>query len=133
MFLTHELRITDPMLRMTRMEKLARFTAMTGERRDPEYPNISDAAHRSDLGPAHVNAVIEVLAKLPHALPHDTKLAAEQTMAEISVDLTPSEIITAGGRLLAHLDPDGELTDDHDRTRRRNLWLNRQDAQRCRN
>ncbi|MCS3877407.1 hypothetical protein M2359_001036 [Gordonia amarae] len=129
MFLTHELRITDPMLRMTRMEKLARFTAMTGERRDPEYPNISDAAHRGDLGPAHVNAVIEVLAKLPHALPHDTKLAAEQTMAEISVDLTPSEIITAGGRLLAHLDPDGELTDDHDRTRRRNLWLNRQDAQ----
>ena len=119
----------DPVLRLRRMEKLARFTAMTGERREPEYPHVSEAAHRGDLGPGHVNAVIEVLTKLPHALPHDTKLAAEQTMAEISVELTPAEIVTAGGRLLAHLDPDGELTDDRDRKRQRNLWLNRQDAQ----
>ncbi len=129
MFVTHELRVTDPVLRLRRMEKLARFTAMTGERREPEYPNIADAARRGELGAGHVNAVIEVLTKLPQGLPHDTKVAAEQTMAEISVELTPAEIVTAGGRLLAHLEPDGELTDDRDRKRRRNLWLNRQDAQ----
>ncbi|MDJ0010284.1 DUF222 domain-containing protein, partial [Gordonia alkanivorans] len=54
--------------------------------------------------------------------------AAERQMAEIAVDHTPADITALGARLLAHLDPDGTLTDDTDRKRRRNLSVNRQRA-----
>ncbi|MHC3004885.1 DUF222 domain-containing protein, partial [Gordonia sp. GN26] len=39
---------------------------------------------------------------------------------------TPADIAALGARLLAHLDPDGTLADDTDRTRRRNLSVHRQ-------
>ncbi len=49
-------------------------------------------------------------------------------MAEYATWMTPPEIERAGARLLAHLDPDGVLTDLEDRRRRRKLWINRQRA-----
>ena len=62
-------------------------------------------------------------------LPHDKKVAAEATLAGLACEHTPAEIGELGHRLLDNLDPDGELTDDSDRKRRRNVWVNRQDAQ----
>ncbi len=56
------------------------------------------------------------------------KVAAERQMAEIAIDHTPADITQLGARLLAHLDPDGTLTDDTDQKRRRNLWIGRQRA-----
>ena len=62
-------------------------------------------------------------------LPHDKKVAAEATLAGLACEHTPAEIGELGHRLLDNLDPDGELTDDSHRKRRRNVWVNRQDAQ----
>ncbi len=62
-------------------------------------------------------------------LPHDKKVAAEATLAGLACEHTPAEIGELGHRLLDNLDPDAELTDDSHRKRRRNVWVNRQDAQ----
>ena len=62
-------------------------------------------------------------------LPHDKKVAAEATLAGLACEHTPAEIGELGQRLLDNLDPDGELSDGSDRKRRRNVWVNRQDAQ----
>lgn len=47
------------------------------------------------------------------------KVAAERQMAEIAEAHTPADITHWGARLLAHLDPDGTLSDDTDQKRRR--------------
>ena len=96
---------------------------------DPKYPTLAAGFAEGAVGAAHVRKVAEILDKIPHRLPHDRTVAAEKTLAELAREHTPAELTTLGMRLLAHLDPDGELTDAKDRARRRNLWLNRQDAQ----
>ncbi|WP_347958157.1 DUF222 domain-containing protein, partial [Gordonia aichiensis] len=47
----------------------------------------------------------------------------EAQLAAVARDLTPDGVRMAGVRLLAHLDPDGQLTDDRDRRRRRGVAL----------
>ncbi|GAC67827.1 hypothetical protein GS4_11_00955 [Gordonia soli NBRC 108243] len=56
-------------------------------------------------------------------------MAAEVALAEHARTLSPSALRQMGVRLLAHLDPDGALTDDRDRAWQRSMTLSRQDAQ----
>ena len=128
-FLNVALRVSDPGRRTDQMEATASFRQLSGEVSDPKYPTLAAAFAEGAVGPAHVRKVAEILDKIPHRLPHDRKVAAEKTLAELAREHTPAELTTLGMRLLAHLDPDGELTDAKDRARRPNLWLNRQDAQ----
>ncbi|MBP0661547.1 DUF222 domain-containing protein, partial [Mycobacterium tuberculosis] len=78
------------------------------------------------IAPARARAGLEVLGQIPHQIPADVCAAAEAQMAGYGVQFTPKEITTLGTRLMAHLDPDGTVTDDTDRRRRRRLWVNRQ-------
>ncbi|KAF0970546.1 hypothetical protein BPODLACK_00815 [Gordonia sp. YY1] len=127
-FMTHRLRIAEPMRRRDQMSATATFPSPTGEPLPPQHPTLADAFADGHVGPAHVRAVIDVLDQIPHAVNHDMKVAAERQMTEIAIDHTPTDITNLGARLLAHLDPDGTLTDDTDRKRRRNLSVNRQRA-----
>ncbi|MFT4125121.1 MAG: DUF222 domain-containing protein [Gordonia sp. (in: high G+C Gram-positive bacteria)] len=126
-FMTTRLRITGPRKRLHRMTMTAQFHTATGEPKPLPAPTLAAAATRGDLTPTHLDAALEALDKLPHNLPHDQRVAAERLLGEHAPRLTPAEITAAGERLLAHLDPDGELADDADRQRRRGVWVNRQD------
>ncbi|MGC4936293.1 DUF222 domain-containing protein, partial [Gordonia sp. DT30] len=64
------------------------------------------------VGPAHARVVIDVLDDIPHQVDHDIKVNAEKQMADYARVHTPAELTAIGARLMAHLDPDGELTDD---------------------
>lgn len=125
-FLNVDLRISDPRRRRDHIEATARFHQLDGHEAEPKYPNLAAAFAEGAVGPAHVRNVIEALDKIPHSVAHDLQVAAEATLAEMAREHTPGEITTLGARLIAHLDPDGEVTDDKDRARRRNLWANRQ-------
>ncbi|UKO91671.1 13E12 repeat family protein [Gordonia amicalis] len=127
-FMTHRLRIAEPMRRRDQMSATATFPSPTGQPLPPQHPTLAEAFADGHVGPAHVRAVIDVLDQIPHAVDHDVKIAAERQMAEIAVDHTPADITALGARLLAHLDPDGTLADDTDRKRRRKLSVNRQRA-----
>ncbi|MCR5980153.1 DUF222 domain-containing protein [Gordonia jinghuaiqii] len=127
-FMTHRLRVSDPLRRTTHRNALATFTNHLGESLDPEHPTLAEAFADGEVGTAHVRAVIDVLDQIPHAVEHDVKVAAERQMTEIAIAHTPADITNLGARLLAHLDPDGTLADDTDRQRRRQLWVNRQRA-----
>ncbi|MGC4936266.1 DUF222 domain-containing protein, partial [Gordonia sp. DT30] len=50
-------------------------------------------------------------------------------MADYARVHTPAELTAIGARLMAHLDPDGEMTDDVDRQQKRQVFLGRQDTQ----
>ncbi|MFE0748521.1 DUF222 domain-containing protein [Gordonia sp. NPDC058843] len=127
-FMTHRLRVSDPMRRNHQRDATASHLTHTGEALEPEHPTLATALADGSVGTAHVRAVIDVLDQIPHAVDHDVKVAAERQMTEIAEAHTPADITQLGARLLAHLDPDGTLTDDSERKRRRNLWVNRQRA-----
>ncbi|ANY26048.1 HNH endonuclease signature motif containing protein [Gordonia terrae] len=127
-FMTHRLRVSNPMRRRKHMDATATRTSLGGELLLPEHPSLAKAFAQGTVGTAHVQATLDVLDRIPNAVEHDVKVAAERQMAEIAADHTPADITQLGARLLAHLDPDGTLADDTDRKRRRNLWIGRQRA-----
>ncbi|MBA5848007.1 DUF222 domain-containing protein [Gordonia amicalis] len=128
-YMKHRLRIAYPGKRLKQTRATATFPDLTtGEPLEPTHPTLAEAFAKGQVGSAHVHAVMDVLDQIPHAVDHDVKVAAERQMTEIAVDHTPADITNLGARLLAHLDPDGTLTDDTDRKRRRNLSVNRQRA-----
>ncbi|MGU3292918.1 DUF222 domain-containing protein [Williamsia sp. M5A3_1d] len=128
-FLRSNLRITHPKKRMAAVQALEPMLAMTGEKLPPACPTTAAEATAGTIGPDHVHAVLDVMAKIPSAVDVVERAKAEKQLAEFAVTLTPKEISAAGSRILAHLDPDGELTDDRDRNRQRKLSLGAQDSQ----
>ncbi|MDL9936534.1 DUF222 domain-containing protein [Gordonia sp. ABSL1-1] len=125
-FLNIELRVSDPGRRRAQMKATAQFRQLDGRPAEAKYPALAAAFAEGAVGYAHVRTAVDVLDAIPVAVEHDRKLAAQETVAELAGKHTPAEIGQLGARLLAHLDPDGDLVNDRDRKRRRNLWLNRQ-------
>ncbi|WP_052689048.1 HNH endonuclease signature motif containing protein [Williamsia herbipolensis] len=128
-FLQTKLRITYPKKRLQTVQALEPLLTMTGEKLPPVCPNTARELAAGTIGPDHVHAVLDVMKKIPSAVDAERRAFAEQTLAEFATTLTPKEITAAGVRILAHLDPDGQLTDDRDRARNRNLNLGCQDSQ----
>ena len=128
-FLRIELRITNPRNRLRAVAQLQSMHAMTGEKLPPTCPNTADELASGAIGADHVDAILDVMRKIPAAVDPDDRAAAEELLAEHARTLTPREITKAGVRVLAHLDPDGHLTDDRDRARQRRLSLSCQDTQ----
>ncbi|MGJ0118944.1 DUF222 domain-containing protein [Williamsia sp. MIQD14] len=128
-FLQTKLRVTQPKKRLKEVQALESMHAMTGEKLPPVCPNTARELAAGTIGPDHVHAVLDVMAKIPTAVEPEHRAFAEQTLAEFATTLTPKEIAAAGVRILAHLDPDGRLTDDRDRARNRKLNLGCQDSQ----
>jgi hypothetical protein len=58
---------------------------------------------------------------IPAKVSVEERASAEATMAGFAADYTPKRLEQLGERLLAHLNPDGVLTDDADRARTRSL------------
>ncbi|ANY25835.1 HNH endonuclease signature motif containing protein [Gordonia terrae] len=127
-FMTHRLRVSNPVRRRKQMDATATRTSLGGEVLTPEHPCLAEAFAAGAVGSAHVQAALDVLDQIPHAVEHDVKVAAERQMAEIAEAHTPADITQLGERLLAHLDPDGTLSDDTDQKRRRGVWIGRQRA-----
>ncbi|WP_052688624.1 DUF222 domain-containing protein [Williamsia herbipolensis] len=128
-FLQTKLRITHPKKRLDAVRSLEPMHAMTGEKLPPVCPNTARELAAGTIGPDHVHAVLDVLKKIPSAGDVEQRARAEEVLAEFATTLTPREITAAGVRILAHLDPDGQLTDDRDRARNRKLNLGCQDSQ----
>ncbi|MGU3291378.1 DUF222 domain-containing protein [Williamsia sp. M5A3_1d] len=128
-FLRTKLRVTQLKKRLKEVQALEPMHAMTGEKLPPVCPNMARELAAGAIGADHVHAVLDVMGKIPTAVEPEHRAYAEQTLAEFATTLTPKEIAAAGVRILAHLDPDGRLTDDRDRARNRKLSLGCQDSQ----
>ncbi|WP_273490228.1 HNH endonuclease signature motif containing protein [Gordonia otitidis] len=127
-FLAHRLGVGDPAARHRLIAATGSFTSIVGEKGDPQCPTLARHWGQGLIAPARARAVLEVLDQIPHQVPADVRAAAKAQMAGYGVQFTPKEITNLGTRLMAHLDPDGTVTDGKDRARRRRLWVNRQGA-----
>ncbi|MFC0315647.1 DUF222 domain-containing protein [Gordonia phosphorivorans] len=108
---------------------IGRFTAMTGERLEPVLAATEAAVADGEIGRENVLVIAEVMEKVPAAATPDDRTKAEAMLAEAAKTLGPNGVGTVGNRILAWLDPDGELSDDTDRRRQRSFSLQGQDRQ----
>lgn len=127
--MAHHLRIPDHRRRMKHMRALAEFRSLQGELTPPRYPALAAAVADGAATPAHVDAVLKVLKKIPMSVPLNVRDKAEAMMAEFARTLTPKQILKAGAELLSRIDPDGALADERDRARRRSVLVDDQDDQ----
>ncbi len=128
-FMDDRLRITDLRGRVATMDAICAKYSMQGERLTPKHPYLADAVAEGALGPRHVTAVLEALGKIPAAVIPEEKHAAEMLLVDAARSCTPTQIGKVGQKILGYLDPDGSLTEDRDRARRRGIRLSPQDSQ----
>ncbi|AUH68052.1 MULTISPECIES: HNH endonuclease signature motif containing protein [Gordonia] len=113
--------------RRTSVAAIGRFTGLQGQTLPPSRPATADAVTDGVIGAAHVREIDAIMDRIPAAVDPLTREQAEAQLAAVARELTPDGVRAAGIRLLAHLDPDGSLTDERDRKRHRKFALMPQD------
>lgn len=119
----------DASARVTAARNLGVWHTLSGDSIDPALPETAAAQREGDIGPGHARAVAKVMRKIPHAVGNDGVSHAESILAQLARTGTPEDVEQAGHRILAYLNPDGNLGDDRDRKRRRGISLARQDSE----
>ncbi|GAB17036.1 hypothetical protein GOEFS_018_00680 [Gordonia effusa NBRC 100432] len=115
--------------RLTAARATGERRGITGETLPPNRPATAEAVEQGAISEDHITVIESVLDKLPSAVPPDRVTAAETQLAANACLLSPTDLAKVGDRILAHLDPDGTLTDHRDRQRQRGLTLSPQDRQ----
>ncbi|WAC57542.1 HNH endonuclease signature motif containing protein [Gordonia sp. SL306] len=128
-FMAARLRITNPTRRRRHMEAVAQMYSMQGELLPPACPATAAALAEGAVGPDHVEEILKTLRHIPSSVSTEDKVAAESQLAQHAREFDPATVARLGAQVIAHLDPDGSLTDDRDRARRRSLSLGKQDPQ----
>jgi len=89
-------------------------------------PATAAAAEDGALGDQHIDAILDVLRKIPDDVPTEERDGAEKILADLARAAGPKEITKAGNDLLAHLDPDGnEPKDPEPAPPRREVFVER--------
>ncbi|QKT06406.1 DUF222 domain-containing protein [Gordonia sp. X0973] len=109
-------------------EAIGVCTALTGQPLPPKREPLAVAVAAGTVSGEHVRVIEQVLDKIPHQADPREVAAAVTVLTEAAKAATPKDMNRLGQRILAHLDPDGTLTDDTDRHRRRSLHLGAQGA-----
>ncbi|MBF6180442.1 HNH endonuclease signature motif containing protein [Nocardia otitidiscaviarum] len=78
------------------------------------------------ISPEHARVIMRVMDRIPNAVPVETQAEAEQHLARAASQMPPEYVSKVGHVLLTCLDPDGVLTNDDDRARRRELRVGKQ-------
>ena len=117
-------------LRIDRGEARARVIAAQdlGPRRDlagqplgPVLPYVAEASRDGAISSAHARVVAETLDALPHDVAAEKDRQIEGFLVEQARQFEPRTLKSIARRLLDTVDPDGSLSDEADRARRRHL------------
>ncbi|NLE82566.1 MAG: DUF222 domain-containing protein [Rhodococcus sp.] len=120
---------SDASARVSRARDVGTWHATDGEPRPAALPETAAARVDGAIGNDHLRAVSRTLRKVPRNISRPELATAEKILAECARNSTPEDVERAGHTLLAYLNPDGSLTDDHDRARRRSLHVSKQDSE----
>ena len=118
----------DAGARVAAAKDLGTWHTLTGQDLPVTLPDTAAAQRDGEIGADHARTIRNVIRKIPDAVPAQERALAETTLARLATTATPEDVDRVGDRILAHLDPDGTLPDERDRTRRRGITLGRQDT-----
>ena len=129
-FLMETLRLSNAEAgaRVRAATRVGTFHNLAGDEREPELPCTAAALRRGDISLEHARGIGTVMTRIPRAVDPDDRVAAEQILAEFAATGSPDDVGKVGDRILAHLDPDGKITDATDRARMRGIRIGRQRA-----
>ncbi|MFE5285166.1 DUF222 domain-containing protein [Nocardia sp. NPDC056611] len=121
-------------LRLGHAEACARVRAaeLLGMRREAGRvvkPWLSWTAAFQEMGLVSADSarhIAKIMDKIPGKVDADTRDRAEFQLAHFATESTPDDLPKIGDRILGYLDPDGRLTDDCDRQRRRGISFGKQ-------
>ncbi|MEV6560812.1 DUF222 domain-containing protein [Nocardia sp. NPDC051756] len=122
-------------LRLSHAEAASRVAAtrvlgvrrdVTGAVRPPELANTAAGQAAGDISADHARRVAAVMNRVPGGVSNPEYEAAEQVLADFARTGSPDDIGKVGEAILAHLDPDGKLSDDTDRARMRGIRIGSQ-------
>ncbi|MEV6279586.1 DUF222 domain-containing protein [Nocardia sp. NPDC051832] len=122
-------------LRISHADAGARIAAATtlgvwhdipGDAMEPRHPATAAAQAEGDISVDHAREIAKVLKRVPGSVANADFEAAEQILATAARAVMPEDLTNIGRDILARLDPDGTLTDDTDRQRRRSLRIGKQ-------
>ncbi|QKT09191.1 DUF222 domain-containing protein [Gordonia sp. X0973] len=108
-------------------EAIGPLSAVTGEALPPKRGSVAQAVGAGAVSADHVCEIETVLGRVPCATSSEEVDTAVEILVGAAREVAPSDLRPLGQRLLAHLDPDGKLTDDRDRRRMRGIVIGRQD------
>ncbi|WP_282786110.1 HNH endonuclease signature motif containing protein, partial [Nocardia sp. CC201C] len=100
--------------------------AFCGEAGPALLPTTAALQAEGVVSPEHARVIMRVMDRIPNAVPAETRAEAEQHLARAAMQMPPEYVSKVGHVLLSCLDPDGVLTSDDDRARRRELWVGKQ-------
>jgi hypothetical protein len=100
---------------------------VTGQRLEPQLPIASPARLAGELSAEQVVVIAKTMQRLPDTLPVESHAWAEQTLVQQARELDAANLRHAARRILDGLDPDGRLSDEQDRRRRRFLSIRAMD------
>ncbi|WP_067829342.1 HNH endonuclease signature motif containing protein [Nocardia inohanensis] len=124
-------------LHLSRAEAYARVRAATqvgqlcgptGEIAAPVLPCTAEAQEAGEISSDHVRRIAAVMKRIPDHVDAVQRDEAEWQLADYARQGFPEGVSVLGARILGHLDPDGQLTDDIDRARRREFVVGGQCA-----
>ncbi len=122
-FTRKELRLTkgQTMARIRGLEAVGRFHSLQGEVLAPKCPAAEQAWAAGLVGASHMEVMLDVRKHIPSASDPEVYDVVDRWMTEEAVGHDPTELAAAGRAVLARVDPDGRLTDDADRARKRSV------------
>ncbi|GAA5053489.1 HNH endonuclease signature motif containing protein [Nocardia callitridis] len=114
--------------RVAAAKSLGSWHALDGSPREPELPHTAIALADGAISADHARRIAQEMKRIPALTPIAERQAAEEILSDFARTSIPDDIPKVGAEIRAHLDPDGTLTDDHDRQRMRGITIGRQRA-----
>jgi hypothetical protein len=97
--------------------------SMSGEPLEPLLPTVAAGQASGMVSVEQARTIAKVLDRIPGRVSPADFEAAERQLVDAAGSLRPRELGQVGGRILAHLDPDGILSSEAEQQRRRNVTL----------
>ncbi|MFC8279883.1 HNH endonuclease signature motif containing protein [Rhodococcoides kroppenstedtii] len=115
--------LPDARTRLRRSMLLTDQTTLTGDPLPARMPGTAAALRDGEISLAHVSVIDKFLRELSPAVDTETRERAEQQLADLARQITPTTLRQAATRLAGWIDADGALTDPADRRRRRSFRI----------
>ena len=107
--------------RVRAAEDLGPRVGLGGEPLPPLFGHLVAAQAHGAISVEHARVIVDTIDKLPHALQAEHADAAEAALVANAHEFDPTIVTGLARRIRDHLDPDGTLTDETDRHRRRSV------------
>jgi hypothetical protein len=122
--LNHLVRLntSDASRMVAHAEQVTGTLTPTGHLRPAPLPTVRQALHKGELDPRHVDAVGDIVARLPERASLEHRELVEATLAETARSETPRVVREHGRILLDRIDPDGTPPTDNEEPDAGNLF-----------